>query len=52
MPKSDSRRIQGRMEENKMMTEEELMRLIIEIEKANIEKAREEMEEAQAWNQG
>jgi hypothetical protein len=40
------------VEENKMMTEEELMRLIIEIEKANIEKAQEELEEARAWNQG
>jgi hypothetical protein len=39
------------MEENKMMTEEELLQLLIEIEKANLEKQRDEMEEAAAWNQ-
>ena len=36
----------------KNVTEEELLHLLAEIEKANREKQQDEMEEARAWNQG
>ena len=34
------------------MTEDELLILLAAIEKTNLEKMQEEMEEARAWNQG